>query len=104
MSFISEKVAYLGGLADGLKLKDEGTDKVLRGIIDRREDTDIQPPTRAVAFQDLQVGQRLAENVETLEAWLVLPCNTVIGRTHLEKMRNFHRLAGLKEPVLVFDE
>ncbi|MEA5047655.1 MAG: hypothetical protein VB034_03500 [Eubacteriales bacterium] len=34
MSFISEKVAYLGGLADGLKLKDEGTDKVLRGIID----------------------------------------------------------------------
>ena len=34
MSFISEKVAYLDGLADGLKLKDEGTDKVLRGIID----------------------------------------------------------------------
>lgn len=34
MSFISEKVAYLDGLADGLQLKDEGTDKVLRGIID----------------------------------------------------------------------
>lgn len=34
MSYISEKVAYLDGLADGLKLKDEGTDKVLRGIID----------------------------------------------------------------------
>ncbi len=34
MSYISEKVAYLDGLADGLALKDEGTDKILRGIID----------------------------------------------------------------------
>ena len=34
MSYISEKVAYLDGLADGLQLKDEGTDKVLRGIIE----------------------------------------------------------------------
>ncbi|HRX59236.1 MAG TPA: hypothetical protein P5075_10715 [Eubacteriales bacterium] len=34
MSYISEKVAYLDGLADGLSLKDEGTDKVLRGVID----------------------------------------------------------------------
>lgn len=34
MSFISEKVVYLDGLADGLSLKDEGTDKVLRGIIE----------------------------------------------------------------------
>ena len=34
MSYITEKVAYLDGLADGLKLKDEGTDKVLRGIIE----------------------------------------------------------------------
>lgn len=34
MSYISEKVAYLDGLADGLSLKDEGTDKILRGVID----------------------------------------------------------------------
>lgn len=34
MSYISEKVAYLDGLADGLSLKEEGTDKLLRGIID----------------------------------------------------------------------
>ena len=34
MSYISEKVAYLDGLADGLSLKDEGSDKVLRGVID----------------------------------------------------------------------
>lgn len=34
MSYISEKVSYLDGLADGLALKDEGVDKVLRGVID----------------------------------------------------------------------
>lgn len=78
--------------------------QTLRTILARREDLDDQTPVRAITFDQLQVGQRLAENVETLEAWLVLPKNTVIGRTHLEKMRNFHRLAGLKEPMFVFDE
>ncbi len=33
MSYISEKVAYLDGLADGMKLADEGEGKLLRGII-----------------------------------------------------------------------
>jgi response regulator RpfG family c-di-GMP phosphodiesterase len=78
--------------------------QTLRGVVAKREDLEDQPPTHTIAFQELQVGQRLAENVETLEGWLVLPRNTVIGRTHLEKMRNFQRLAGLKEPILIFDE
>lgn len=34
MSYISEKVAYLDGLADGLEIKDEKEGKLLRGIID----------------------------------------------------------------------
>ena len=34
MSYISEKVAYLDGLADGLEVGTEGKDKLLRGIID----------------------------------------------------------------------
>lgn len=34
MSYISEKVAYLDGLADGLDIKDEKEGKLLRGIID----------------------------------------------------------------------
>ena len=59
---------------------------------------------RPVTFEELQVGQRLAESVETLEAWMVLPRNTVLGRTHLEKLRNFQRLAGLKEPISVYEE
>ncbi len=34
MSYISEKVAYLDGLADGLGIEDEKQGKLLRGIID----------------------------------------------------------------------
>ena len=34
MSYISEKVAYLDGLADGLAIDDEKQGKLLRGIID----------------------------------------------------------------------
>jgi len=78
--------------------------QTLRVLLSNREDLDSKAPVRAVAFEELLVGQRLAEDVETLQAWLVLPKNTVIGRTHLEKLRNFHRLAGLKEPMFVFDE
>lgn len=91
-------------MASRLAWYDPRVIQALRTILSNREDTEDQPPVRALAFDELQVGQRLAEDVETLEAWLVLPRNTVIGRTHLEKMRNFHRLAGLREPLLVFDE
>lgn len=34
MSYITERVAYLDGLADGLNIKDEKEGKLLRGIID----------------------------------------------------------------------
>lgn len=34
MSYISEKVAYLDGLADGLGIEDEKQGKLLRGIIE----------------------------------------------------------------------
>ncbi len=34
MSYISEKVSYLQGLADGIELDNEGKDKLLRGILD----------------------------------------------------------------------
>ena len=34
MSYISEKVAYLDGLADGIGLEDDKHGKLLRGIID----------------------------------------------------------------------
>ena len=96
--------AAIQNMSNRLAWYDPRVVQALRNLISRREDIDDPPSTRPVALDDLQVGQRLAENVETLDQWLVLPRNTVIGRTHLEKMRNFHRLAGLKEPLFVFEE
>ena len=37
MSYISEKVAYLDGLADGIGIEDDKQGKLLRGIIDEME-------------------------------------------------------------------
>ena len=34
MSYISEKVSYLNGLADGMQLEDNSTGKLLRGVLD----------------------------------------------------------------------
>ncbi|MDP2877140.1 MAG: response regulator [Holophaga sp.] len=96
--------AAIQDMATRLAWYDPKVVQTLRGLITRTEDIDDQLPVRSVAFGELQVGQRLAENVETLGDWMVLPRNTVIGRTHLEKMRNFQRLGGLKEPMFIFDE
>lgn len=46
-------------------------------------------------------GQILVEGVETREGVLVYPPLTRIGQTHLERLKNFARLVGLKEPFLV---
>jgi len=49
----------------------------------------------------VQAGQVLVEGVETREGLLVYPPLTRVGQSHLERMKNFARLVGLKEPFLV---
>lgn len=51
--------------------------------------------------ETLQPGQILVEGVTTLEGLLVIPALTRIGPIHLERLRNFAKLVGLKEPFLV---
>lgn len=48
-----------------------------------------------------QVGQVLVDGVYTREGLLLYPPNTVLGHSHLERMANFARLVGLREPFLV---
>ncbi|BDU75427.1 HD domain-containing phosphohydrolase [Mesoterricola sediminis] len=76
--------------------------QALRAVLEARGGLQQAPETRDIPFLDLRSGQRLAEDVVTLDGWVVLPRDTVVGRTHLEKLRNFHRLAGLREPLRVF--
>ena len=49
----------------------------------------------------IQPGQILVEGVETREGILVYPALTRVGQSHLERLKNFARLVGLKEPFLV---
>ncbi|HOD33311.1 MAG: Hydrogenase transcriptional regulatory protein hupR1 [Acidobacteria bacterium ADurb.Bin340] len=78
--------------------------QALRALHPEGDESLALRPTRRVSFEDLEVGLRLADHVETLEDWRVLPKDTVLGRTHLEKMRNFQRLVGLKEPIWVYED
>jgi len=54
-----------------------------------------------VTHETIQVGQILVDGVHTREGILVYPPNTHIGQSHLERLKNFARLVGLKEPFLV---
>lgn len=76
----------------------------LREVLEARGPSRLGGIPREIPLAALEAGQRLARDVVTLDGWVVLPRETVVGRTHLEKLRNFHRLAGLLEPLAVHGE
>ena len=47
------------------------------------------------------VGHLLAGAIETASGLLLVPAGTRLGLTHLEKLRNFARLGGIREPISV---
>jgi response regulator RpfG family c-di-GMP phosphodiesterase len=81
--------------------------EVLRALgraLRAREAPEAPPQVRAVELRDLQPGQVLAEEILTETGLLVVPRGTRLGLTHLEKLRNFARLAGIREPIAVLPE
>ena len=52
-------------------------------------------------IRDLRVGAVLAQDVETSEGMLIVPQGTKLSPILLEKLRNFARSTGLREPVFV---
>ncbi|NTV75148.1 MAG: hypothetical protein HGA66_13195 [Holophaga sp.] len=62
------------------------------------EDADLP---HLATHDTVQPGQVLVEGVETREGILVYPPLTRVGESHLERLKNFARLVGLKEPFLV---
>lgn len=52
-------------------------------------------------FPDLAPGMWVVENIETANGWLVIPAGTILRESHLEKLRNFAMLTGLKEPIAI---
>ena len=53
MSYISEKVAYLDGLADGIGIEDDKQGKLLRGIIDALGAIAEELEEQSEAYDDL---------------------------------------------------
>ena len=52
---------------------------------------------------ELRVGQVLVSNVETRDGMLVIAAGTKINGALLERLKNWHRLNGVKEPIHVRD-
>jgi len=58
-------------------------------------------PAQQISLHELRIGQILLTGIETVEGMLVIPEGTTIGLAHLQKLRNFARLSGIREPLLV---
>ncbi len=60
-----------------------------------------QRPGRMIKASELQLGQMLLANVETLDGMMIIAAGNVIYDTVLQKIRNFATLSGLKEPIRI---
>jgi hypothetical protein len=60
-----------------------------------------EAPTLEISLHELRIGQVLLTGIVTMEGLLVIPEGTTIGLVHLQKLRNFSRLSGIREPILV---
>jgi response regulator RpfG family c-di-GMP phosphodiesterase len=71
--------------------------KVLRETGPERPETG----TVEVQVKELRIGHLLISAIETTSGLLLVPPGTRLGLTHLEKLRNFARLGGIREPITV---
>lgn len=58
-------------------------------------------PTQEISLHELRVGQLLLAGILTTDGLLVVPAGAVIGLAHLQKLRNFARLSGIRGPITV---
>jgi hypothetical protein len=62
---------------------------------------DAPPVARQLSLHELRTGQVLLQGIETVEGLLVIPEGTRLNLAYLQKLRNFARLSGIREPILV---
>jgi response regulator RpfG family c-di-GMP phosphodiesterase len=73
----------------------------LARVLKRQEPDEDETRLLEVTLKELRIGQLLEREIETRAGLLLLPAGTRLGMTHLEKLRNFARLGGIREPILV---
>ena len=58
-------------------------------------------PRISVALNDLAPGMMLRSNIETKEGTLILAAGHQLSEMTLEKIQNFERVSGIREPIFV---
>ncbi len=77
---------------------------VLHAFIRCLERKGAEPPpqvTQEINLHELRIGHVLLTGIETVNGLLVIPPGTTVGLAHLQKLRNFARLSGIREPLVV---
>ena len=62
---------------------------------------DAPRSSTSVPLKNLTAGMVLRSNVETVDGTLILSSGHQLSEMTLEKIRNFERVAGIKEPIIV---
>jgi hypothetical protein len=75
--------------------------RAFRRCLERQGNEAPPLPTQEISLHELRIGQVLLAGIETANGLLVVPEGTVIGLAHLQKLRNFARLSGIREPLFV---
>jgi len=63
--------------------------------------TPVVPVPKAVTLKELRIGHVLSSNVETKDGVLIICSGTKVTQMALEKLRNFDKLQGIKEPFYI---
>jgi len=58
-------------------------------------------PSISVEFRNLAPGMVLRSNIETKDGTLILAAGHPLSEMTLEKIQNFERISGIKEPIFV---
>jgi len=73
----------------------------LAQVLKAMEPVAAETELRELGLKELRLGQLLGGDIETASGLLLVPAGTRLGLTHLEKLRNFARLGGIREPISV---
>jgi response regulator RpfG family c-di-GMP phosphodiesterase len=76
--------------------------QALKRVLEEEDAAAIHAPEpQRLLLADLKAGFKTMDGIETRNGWLVIPTGIILRESHLEKLRNFALLTGLKEPMLV---
>ncbi len=73
----------------------------LARVIQDLEPAEPETQVQELSLRDLRLDHRLAGDIRTRAGMLLVPAGTRLGLSHLEKLRNFARLGGIREPIAV---